>query len=96
MVFKLIVNEDDECDCQVVRALAPGRNSKITVENNILRVDVLRSPVPPIPPSGGGLITVTLRLSNRSVLQDNIYNKHEPDHYNPGGLDRIDRATVLT
>ena len=62
--FKLIVNEDDECDCQVVRALAPGRNSKITVENNILRVDVLRSPAPPIPPSGGGLITVTLRLSN--------------------------------
>ena len=62
--FKLIVNEDEECNCQVVRALAPGRNSKITVENNILRVDVLRSPVPPIPPSGGGLITVTLRLSN--------------------------------
>ena len=62
--FELIVNEDDECDCQVVRALAPGRNNKITVENNILRVDVLRSPVPPIPPSGGGLITVTLRLSN--------------------------------
>ena len=62
--FKLIVNEDEECNCQVVRALAPGRNSRITVENNILRVDVLRSPVPPIPPSGGGLITVTLRLSN--------------------------------
>ena len=22
--FKLIVNEDEECNCQVVRALAPG------------------------------------------------------------------------
>ena len=57
--FKLIVNEDDECDCQVVRALAPGRNTRIRVDsNNVLRVDALSEPALP---TGGGIITVNLR-----------------------------------
>ena len=94
---KIIVNEDEECNCQVVRALAPGRNSKITVDNNILRVDVLSSPVPPIPPSGGGLTTVTLRLSNfDGVFSRTIFiTNTSPIIITQEDLDRIDRATVL-
>ena len=57
--FKLIVNEDEECDCQLVRALAPGRNTRIRVDSNIvLRVDALSEPALP---TGGGIITVNLR-----------------------------------
>ena len=43
--FKLIVDEDEECNCQVVRALAPGTNTRIRVDsNNVLRVDALSEP----------------------------------------------------
>ena len=36
--FRLI-NEDEECSCQAVRALALGRNTRIRVDsNNVLRV----------------------------------------------------------
>ena len=56
--FKLIVNEDEECNCQVVRALELGRNTRIRVDsNNTLRVDALSEPALP---TGGGIITVNL------------------------------------
>ena len=57
--FIVIVNEDEECSCQLVRALAHGRNTRIRVDSkNVLRVDALSGPGLP---TGGCIITVNLR-----------------------------------
>ena len=57
--FKLIVEEDEGCNCQIVRALGSGRNTRVSVNrDNVLRVDTLTEPALP---TGGGIITVNLR-----------------------------------
>ena len=46
--FKLIVEEDEECTCQIVRALGSGRNTRVSVNRNrVLKVDTLTSPSTP-------------------------------------------------
>ena len=60
--FRLIVDDpnDEECDCQLVRSLGTGRNTRVTrvrVSDNVLNIDAVGdTPVP----TGGGLITVNL------------------------------------
>ena len=41
--FRLIVDDpkDDECNCQLVRSLGAGRNIRVSVNNNMLMVDVV-------------------------------------------------------
>ena len=60
--FKLIVDDPDdkECDCQLVRSIGGGRNTRVRLNNNILVVDVLRDTPTP---TGGGLITVNLVIN---------------------------------
>ena len=60
--FRLIVDDpnDDECDCQLVRSLGVGRNTRVRVTENVLKIDVVGdTPVP----TGGGLITVNLVIN---------------------------------
>ena len=58
--FKLIVDDSDdkECDCQLVRSIGGGRNTRVRLNNNMLMVDVLNIPTL----SGGGLVTINLSL----------------------------------
>ena len=60
--FRLIVDDpnDDECKCQLVRSLGAGRNTRVRVADNVLKIDVIGdAPVP----TGGGLITVNLVIN---------------------------------
>jgi hypothetical protein len=59
--FRLIVDNDDECNCKTVRSLGAGRNTRVRVDNNILSIDITEDIQAP---SGGGLITVNLVIQN--------------------------------
>ena len=57
--FQRIVEEDEERNCQIVRALGSGRNTRVSANrDNVRRVDTLTEPALP---RGGGIITVNLR-----------------------------------
>ena len=60
--FKLIVDDPDdkECDCQLVRSIGGGRNTRVRLNNNMLMVDVLNIPTL----SGGGLVTINFVIAS--------------------------------
>ena len=64
--FKLVVDDPDdkECDCQLVRSIGGGRNTRGRLNNNILVVDVLNIPTL----SGGGLVTINFVIASGSEV----------------------------
>ena len=51
---------DEECNCQLVRSLGAGRNTRVRVNTNMLMVDALNLPAM----SGGGLVTINFSIAS--------------------------------